>query len=849
VPQQQTQFTAAPDLEYTGTSLSDEVYRDGEQPAEHWQSLLASLKTMGAQAFSKRSIKAQRILRDDGATYNIYEDEQNPARTWDLDLVPSIIKSEEWSGIESGLLERAELLDALLKDIYGSRDLIRHGVIPPEAVFAHRGFLRAAHGIDMPGEQSLIIHAADMVRGASGEMCVLTDRTQAPSGMGYALENRTVMSRVLPSLFRESQVHRLAPFFQRLRAKLNSLCHTQDQPRVVLLTPGAHNETYFEHAYLANYLGFMLVQSGDLVVRNGFVWMKSLEGLSRVDVILRRVDDWFCDPVELRNDSQLGVPGLLEVVRAGRVAIANPLGSGILESPILLRYMPEISKALFGRELRLGSVGTYWAGDEGDLQYIESHLDELVIKPCFRGAGERSVLARNLDADAKQKLLSTIRQQPWSYVAQDCLIPPHLPTFNGRELVPRPAILRSFAVAGDTSFSLMPGGLTRVGTEEGGFLISSQAGSQSKDTWVIASEPEGSSEETKARDNVPQQSDSQLISLPSRVVENLFWFGRYAERAEASLRILRTVFMLLNGEEPVSQTSRKHLLRAVTEVTATLPGFNDADDDMFANPDEELLLVAKDPNRVGSVYFSLNAMLRSADDSKELLSSDTLRVINDIRDALEGLDENLQGGLGLAPEEALDPLVTALMALSGLSQESMIRGIGWQFMEIGRRLERGMQTIAIMENLLTQSVSESDENTMFQALLQSVEALVSYRRRYRAAVNIQQVLELVLLDESNPRSLLFQCMQLREQVCKLPRTKASSYELSPEERAVIECETNVRLSALNEICESPTETPERLKAHLDKLNALLASTSDLVSRKYFEHRVGPQQLVSQNWEY
>jgi uncharacterized circularly permuted ATP-grasp superfamily protein/uncharacterized alpha-E superfamily protein len=849
VPQQQTQFTAAPELEYGGTTLTDEVFGADEQPAEHWHSLLGSLKTMGVVAFSKRVKKAQRILRDDGATYNIYEDSQNPARTWDLDLVPSLIRSEEWSAIESGLLERAELLDALLKDIYGSRDLIRHGVIPPEAIFAHRGFLRASHGLDMPGEQNLIIHAADMVRGPSGEMCVLTDRTQAPSGMGYALENRTVMSRVLPSLFRESQVHRLAPFFQRLRTKLTSLSHTQDQPRVVLLTPGVHNETYFEHAYLANYLGFMLVQSGDLVVRNGFVWMKSLEGLSRVDVILRRVDDWFCDPVELRNDSQLGVPGLLEVVRAGRVAIANPLGAGILENPILLRFMPEISKALLGREPRLASVGTYWAGDESDLNYIESHLDELVIKPCFRGSGERSVMARELDSDAKERLLATIRQKPELYVAQDCLIPPHMPTFDGVGLVPRPGILRSFAVAGDTSFSLMPGGLTRVGTEEGGFLISSQVGSQSKDTWVIASEPEGSAEETKSRESMPLQSDSQLISLPSRVVENLFWFGRYAERAEASLRILRTVFMLLNGEEPVSQTSRRHLLRTVTEVTATFPGFKDADDSLFAEPENELLLVAKDPNRVGSVYFSLNAMLRSADDSKELLSSDTLRVINDIRDALDGLDESLQGGLGFAPEEALDPLVTALMALSGLSQESMIRGIGWQFMEIGRRLERGMQTISIMENLLTQKVSESDENTLYQALLQSVEALVSYRRRYRAAVNTRQVLELVLLDESNPRSLLFQCMQLRDQVCKLPRTKSSSYELSPEERSVIECETSVRLSSLDAICEVAEETPERLKAHLDKLNDLLANTSDLVSRKYFEHRVGPKQLVNQNWEY
>jgi uncharacterized circularly permuted ATP-grasp superfamily protein/uncharacterized alpha-E superfamily protein len=848
VSQQQTQFSSAPSLEYTGSSIADEVYTESGEIKEHWQYLLNSLKSMGGHAFAQRSAKAKRILRDDGATYNIYEENERPSQTWELDLVPSLINSEEWSQIESGLLERAELLDALFKDLYGPRELIKHGVIPPEAIFAHGGFLRASHGLEMPGEQQLVIHAVDLMRRPNGEMCVLTDRTQAPSGMGYALENRTVMSRVLPSLFRDSQVHRLAPFFQRLRTKLASLSLTQDQPRVVLLTPGAHNETYFEHAYLANYLGFPLVQSGDLVVRNGFVWMKSLDGLSRVDVILRRVDDWYCDPVELRSDSQLGVPGLLEVVRAGRVAIANPLGSGILENPILLRYLPEISKALLGREPRIDSVNTYCCADPEDLRFIESHLDELVIKPAFRGGGLRSVLASKLDRAAHEQLLDTLKRKPWAYVAQECLTPPHLPTFNGRNLAPRPGILRSFAVAGETSFSLMPGGLTRVGTEEGAFLISGQVGAQSKDTWVIASEPEPTGESVSAREAATIPRDSQLISLPSRVVENLFWFGRYSERAEASLRILRTAFVMLNGEQPISDLSRRYLLRAVTEVTGTYPGFKDASDALIAAPENELLGVAKDPNRIGSIHYSLNAMLRSADESKELLSSDTLRVINDIRDHLDNLDASLSGDMASAPDEALDPLVTAMMALAGLSQESMVRGIGWQFMEIGRRLERGIQTLSILEHLLTHQLPEQDQNTLLEALLLSVEALISYRRRYRARMSIKQVLELVLLDESNPRSVQYQFAQLREQVCKLPRSKSSPYELSPEERSVIAGDTTARLSVLDELCNDLERAPENLRSHFAKLKNMLSNTSDLVSGKYFEHRVGPQQLVNQKWE-
>lgn len=827
----------------------DEVFGPDGEPRQHWTYLLDSLTALGSEGLENRHNKALRILRDDGATYNIYGDSASLSRTWELDLVPALISSSQWSVIESGLLERAELFNAILKDIYGPRELIRNGVIPPEALFAHSGFLRPCQGIVTPGDQELILHAVDMVRDADGEMCVLTDRTQAPSGMGYALENRTVMSRVLPSLFRESQVHRLATFFQRLRHKLASMCEAHDQPRIVLLSPGAHNETYFEHAYLANYLGFPLVQSGDLVVRNGFVWMKSLDGLSRVDVILRRVDDGFCDPVELRGDSQLGVPGLLEVVRANRVVIANPLGSGVLENPVFLKYLPEISKQLLGREPRMKSIPTYWCGDKKDLAYVESHFDQLVIKQISRGSGRSSVWTQQLTQKERAEWLQKIKAQPAMYVAQPCLIAGHVPTFSEGALQPRPAIVRSYAVAFENSYYLMPGALTRVGTEEGAFLITGQVGSQSKDTWVIASEPESAATEQTAVDAAAGSSDEHLMSLPSRVVENLFWMGRYAERAEASLRILRTVFVLLNGEEVVSDTCKKHLLQTVSAITATLPGFHS--EKLRANPDEELLLLAKDPNRAGSVYYSLNAMLRCADESKELLSSDTLRVINDIRDGLDGLDDALSGGMASAPEEALDPFVTALMALAGLARESMVHGVGWQFMEIGRRIERGVQTICIMDQLLTPVLKESDQNTLMQALLTSVEGLISYRRRYRARMGVKQVLELVMMDTSNPRSLLFQFSELKNHLTSLPKSKTKAYELSPDERVILEGETAIRLVSLEQLCEEGAEQEEyedrkrdNLSLRLQQFNHLLGDLSIAISEKHFEHRIGPQQLVS-----
>ncbi len=355
-PQQlQSQTLATETLESVHIDgLIEDAYRNGEVKPE-WRYLINSLEELGPAALRERHEKARRILRDDGATYNIYDQSGTQGSSWELDLVPSVIGSEDWAMIEAGLLERAELFNLMLRDLYGPRTLLRHRALPPEALFSHAGFLRACQGLQLPGEHELIVHAVDMVRGADGNMCVLSDRTQAPSGAGYVLENRTVMSRIFPSLFRDSHVHRIANYYQRLRLKLMSLAPSSDIPRIVVLTPGAHNETYFEHAHLANYLGYPLVQSGDLVVRNGYVWMKSLSGLSRVDVILRRVDDLFCDPVELRSDSHLGIPGLLEVVRAKRVAIANPLGSGVLENPILLKYLPDIAKTLLIAEFPIKS--------------------------------------------------------------------------------------------------------------------------------------------------------------------------------------------------------------------------------------------------------------------------------------------------------------------------------------------------------------------------------------------------------------------------------------------------------------------------------------------------------------
>ena len=827
------------------TGAFDEMLAPDGSVRPAWQNVLGSLDALGTRELRQRHDKAVRILRDDGATYNAYDDERSD-RTWLLDLVPWVIDSQEWNRIEAGLLERAELFNLVLRDIYGDRELIRRGILPPEVLFAHQGFLRACHGIRLPGEHELITHSVDLVRRTDGSMCVLGDRAQSPSGAGYALENRTVSSRVLPSLFRESQVHGLAGFFHALRRKLIDLVPEVATPRIVILTPGAYSETYFEHSYLANYLGFPLVQSGDLVARGGYIWMKSLDGLKRVDVIMRRVDDYFCDPVELKGDSQLGVPGLLEAVRNGRVVVANPLGSGILETPALLRYLPAIAQHFLGRELQLDSVRTWWCGDPDDRAHVLDNLDALVVKPVFRAPGKHSVGVAELGEQPRRLLLDALDRWPQHFVAQERLTPSRLPVFSGEAMVSRPALLRTFAVAAEASYRVLPGGLTRVGASENASMISNQVGALSKDTWVLATEPD-----THALPEPPAPRDGARVlentTLPSRVVENLYWMGRYAERAENGLRLMRTVFLQLNSASAMPPQARRILLQAVTRLTSTYPGFF-ATPELLDRPEPELLAVSVDRERAGSIGSCIHALLASAEETKELLSADTQRTINDIRDHTEQLERTLAGALLSAPEEALDPLVSSLLSFSGIVHESMIRGLGWRFIDMGRRLERAVQTINLSRAILIEQLEESDEAAVLESLLLTIEALISYRRRYRASLNVRDVLELTLIDTTNPRSILYQIERLQQHIAELPGSVSRQLELEGEQRHLLEAVSRIRLSELAALAEADASSHTR--AELDQLfsrvNHLLRETSDQLTGKFFEHARGGQQLVRQN---
>ena len=814
----------------------DEAFTANGEVRTHWKYLIESLQSLGTEAIEERQKKVRRILRDDGATYKIY-DEPNASQTWQLNPVPLLISSEEWAQTETALIERAELFNTILLDIYGERKLIHQGIIPPELLFSHAGYLRPCHNVKMQGDHQLILHGVDLVRGPDEKMRVMADRTQAPSGAGYALENRTVMNRVFPSLFRDSHVHRLSLFFSRLRQKLHELNPNGGIARIVVLTPGAYNETYFEHAYLANYLGFQLVQGSDLTVRNGYVWMKSLEGLKRVDVILRRVDDVYCDPVELKGNSQLGVPGLLEVVRMGNVAVANPLGSSVLENPALLRYLPEIARVFLGRELQMDSVKTWWCGDKNDLEYVCANLKNLLIKPTYRKPGIYEVYGAELDDTKLQAWQNRIRKHPYQFAAQEYIPSAKTPTWHQGQFLPRASILRTFAVASETSYAVLPGGLTRVNLDADKKIISNQRGSVSKDTWVLASEPE---KQITLRPSDNQQAQENVGELPSRVVENLFWMGRYAERAESGLRLLRTVFVQLNKTEALPDLVCKTLLKAITDVTSTYPGFTRINTDLLDNPEPEMISIILDQQRIGSVANNLIAMIKSAEQVKEQLSSDTQRIINNIGDELDALKNNLKPGGLSAPEEALAPLVTALLAFAGLMHESMIRGNGWHFMEMGRRMERALQIISGLRSMLTSKFEDTEQEVLIETALLNGEALISYRRRYQSGVNIENGLEMLLLNGNNPRSLIFQIEELAMHFADLPGNKEM---LSAENKFLLEATTALKLSDVKELSKAETGVRQNLDQILARVQYLIGSAAKAISQRYFDHAQGPQLLV------
>jgi len=827
----------------------DEMRPSAGEVRPQWQYFLDALRTLGPAGIEERWREAARMVRDNGVTYNLNGDDQGMSRPWELDLLPLLIRSEEWAELERGLMQRAELFNLILLDLYGPRELIRRGLLPAELIDGYADYLLPCHGIEVAGRRPLVNYAADLTRMPDGRWRVIGDRTQSPLGAGYALENRVVLSRILPSLFRDSHVHRLAGFFRSMRRTLTGLAPGRDgHTRVVMLTPGPQNEAYFEHAYLANYLGYTLVQGGDLSVRDGALWLRTLGRLERIDAVLRRVDDVWCDPLELREDSLLGVPGLVQAVRAGNLVVANALGSGVLEHPGLMAFLPALCQHLLGEGLLLPDIDTWWCGNRKAMDQVLANLDALVIKQAGKLPGQRCLFPAAMEPAARDALIRAIKSNPQRYVAQECVKPSTAPALIGQHLEPRPSVLRTFLVAEEDGYAVMSGGLGRVALSAEGPLITSKLGGLGKDAWVLASEPERKETLLVARES-QTPAVTQESEVSSRVADNLFWIGRYAERAEGLVRLLRiTIFKLAEradfGGSKGQSCCLRSLLQALTNQSQAFPGFiGEGAEARLRNPLPEMLSLISDPARLGGLPQTLQALGQAAYSVRDRLSVDTWRIISDIEGRLRALTDRPPSQLSLALDE-LDPLVTSLVAFSGLTQENMTHNEGWHFLEAGRRLERGSSLAALLRSTLTPVVTEQDETTLIEAVLGVTDSLITYRRRYRAGTRVGALLDLVFQDEGNPRALAYQLAKLEQLVSEMPRGDLAVGRTLAE-RLVLRSLTEVRLAEIDALAQPDPEGLRRLAldAMLKSLDDQLAAVSDALTAQYFRHEEQPHSLL------
>ncbi len=814
----------------------DEVYTADGQIRPHWRYLARALGALGLVELERRAEEIQRLVREHGVTYHVYGDAQGTDRPWDLDPIPLLISSQEWAGIEAGLTQRAEVLNLILKDLYGPCELIKKGLLPPELVYAHGGFLRPCAGIRLNSHHWLTLYAADLARGPHGAIRVLSDRTQTPSGAGYALANRMVISRILPSLFRDAQVHRLALFFHSLRLAIAALAPRREtEPCIVVMSPGPLNETYFEHGYLASYLGYTLVQGDDLIVTDGRVWLRSLQGLEPVDVILRRVDDHCCDPMALWADSRLGVPGLVEAVRLGSVALVNPLGSSLLENPGLSAFLPAIARYFLGQPLELPSVTTWWCGDPAGRSHVLAHLDKLVIKPIYRAFGSHPVFGPLLSAKERAAWGERIGAHPEAYVGQEFLRPSSTPALIDQRIVTCQTVLRSYLVARADGYVVMPGGLTRAAPDHAPCIISNQTGARAKDTWVLASEPE------QHVSLWTSQARAAVLTLrrmlPSGAADNLFWFGRYAERAEQSLRLLRTVLNGCSDAPEFGEGSQHTCTGELLGVLARLINIPDKDPVLRAKRVPEILAAIFDPNRFGNVAYDLNALIQAASAVRDRLDNDTWRVIHTIRGHLQVLARH-----SLEPvadlQNVLDELVTALAALAGLLTETTIRGQSWLFLDLGRRLERAVLLIAILRATLLPPPPAPLEGFLLEALLRATASLITYRRRYQAMPRRKAVLELLLTDVTHPRALAYQLACLQAHLESLPKHPGRG--LGTERALLREAQAALSLAQFDD--SEPLR--QSLDPVLSQISRLLRQCSDTLTHHYFTDMCGPHQLLT-----
>ncbi|OBB65548.1 circularly permuted type 2 ATP-grasp protein [Mycobacterium sp. 852014-50255_SCH5639931] len=786
------------DLRHGPAAGYDEfVDRDGQvRPA--WTELADTIAERGRVGLDRLRSVVRGLIDSDGISYT----DVDPAghglepRPWILDTLPLVLSAAEWEALEAGLVQRSRLLDAVLADLYGSRSLLTEGLLPPELLFAHPGYVRAANGIEVPGHHQLFLHACDVSRLPDGTFQVNADRTQAPSGAGYALADRRVVAHSVPDLYERIAPRPTTPFAQALRlALIDAAPDDAQDPVVVVLSPGIFSETAFDQAYLATLLGFPLVESADLVVRDGKLWMRSLGTLKRVDVVLRRVDADYADPLDLRADSRLGVVGLVEASHRGTVTVVNTLGSGILENPGLLRFLPELSERLLSEVPLLQSAPVYWGGIAGECSHLLANLSSLLVKSTVGG---KTLVGPTLSSYQLAQLAAAIEKMPWQWIGQELPQFSSAPTDHAGVLSSAGVGIRLFNVAQRSGYAPMIGGVGYVlAPGPAAYRLQTVA---AKDVWVRPTGRVRAETVTLPSPVPPAKTAAGTWGVSSpRVLSDLFWIGRYGERAESMARLLlvaRDRFHVYRHQQHTEESECVPVLMAALDrITGADDGADDRTSDgaeMIAVAPSTLWSLTVDPERPGSLVQSVEGLALAARAVRDQMSNDTWMVLAGVERALaqrrEPPDSLAEADALLASAQV--QTLSGMLTLSGVAGESMVRDVGWTMMDIGKRIERGLWLTALLRATLTAVRAVAAEQTIIEATLVACESSVIYRRRTVGQVSVAAVAELMLFDAQNPRSLLYQVERLRSNLKDLPGASGSSRP----ERLMDEIATRLRRS-------------------------------------------------------
>jgi uncharacterized circularly permuted ATP-grasp superfamily protein/uncharacterized alpha-E superfamily protein len=775
--------------------VPDEMIDPSGNVRPGWAQLMAAFDKLGPTELAARFERADQYLRDAGVFYRKYDGAEGKERAWPLAHVPLLIDEADWSRISAGLIQRAELLETVIADVYGDNTLVQQGLLPPELVARNGEFLRPLVGVKPVSGHYLHFCAFELGRGPDGAWWVLGDRAQAPSGAGFALENRVATTRALSDIYADMNVQRLAGFFRDFRDTLFADAK-RDGGRVGILTPGQLNETYFEHAYIARYLGLMLLEGEDLIIEDGNVMVRTVAGLKPVSVLWRRMDASFVDPLELRYDSRIGTPGMVEALRHGSISMINAIGTGLLETRALAAFMPRLAQKLLDTDLLLPEIATWWCGQPSEQKHVIDNFDNLLVGPAFattlpfddlRG----TALGSSIPPEQKAALIERMKANGADYVGQEPVQLSTAPVYVDGKLQPRPITLRVYAARTADGWTIMPGGFARVGSTSDTSAISMQRGGQAADVWVLSSKP-------VERISLLPQDGQKLVrnvpgSLPSRAADNLIWLGRYAERCEATVRILRAYNARL-----------AELSKADLPILTHCATFLDTIDVDAGEAMPQGLLA------------SIDSAVHSAGQIRDRFSPDGWLALNDLQKTAQRFATRIEPGDDAT--RAMTVLLRKLAGFSGLVHENMYRFAGWRFLELGRRLERAIQLARITGWLTDKDAPDGS----LEMLLEIGDSVMSHRRRYSVSAGTQSATDLLVLDPLNPRSVQFQVTELRTQIEMLPGGIEDGI-MSPVAKAALRIETDLRIAVAADM------TPKAL----DKLATDIGMLAGLVAAAYF----------------